>query len=246
MKESGSCNLTTCCYSTAREGSLAAPRLVIDLTSSKGENDEVARFVPVMHAIPKLASSIADRIAQRRSSAMPQPKCSGAKSGSPNERLATTKSDKVDSAAEMVPQPIPLAAETDSPAEKNETARAGSCEKFTKLASREAARICVLLKPDLLEDMDACAKFVDGVKGVVCPSSFKKHMTGYRRTALLAIMQKIEILLAKFMLLGQEDTKAVKEVAKTIAAETYSSSEKIERLESELPALNLCPHLCAA
>ncbi|KAM1750962.1 hypothetical protein ACFX11_009134 [Malus domestica] len=33
----------------------------------------------------------------------------------------------------------------------------GSCEKFTKPASGEAAEICVLLKLDLLEDMDACA-----------------------------------------------------------------------------------------
>ena len=45
----------------------------------------------------------------------------------------------------------------------------GSCEKSTKLASREAAEICVLLKPNLLEDMDAYATFVDGVRKVCLP-----------------------------------------------------------------------------
>ena len=34
----------------------------------------------------------------------------------------------------------------------------------------EAAEICALLRPDLLEDMNVCAKFVDGVKRVVGPS----------------------------------------------------------------------------
>ncbi|KAM2162998.1 hypothetical protein ACFX1Q_040727 [Malus domestica] len=73
-------------------------------------------------------------------------------------------------------------------ARKEETARVGSCEKSIKPASKEATEICVLLKLDLLEDIDACAKFVDGNRYVVCPSSFVKHMTQYRRTALLAMM----------------------------------------------------------
>ena len=78
------------------------------------------------------------------------PRCLfGVKSGSPLERLAIMKSDKVDSAAKMVPMPTPSAAETDSPAGKRKTARMGSCEKSTKPASREAAETCVLLKPDL-------------------------------------------------------------------------------------------------
>ena len=62
-----------------------------------------------------------------------------------------------------------LATETDSPAGKDETACVGSCEKSTKPASREANEICVLLKQDLLEDMDICAKFVDGVRKVCLP-----------------------------------------------------------------------------
>ena len=93
----------------------------------------------------------------------------------------------------------------------------GNCEKSTKPSSGDAAEICALLKLNLLEDMDVCAKFVDGVREVICPSSFAKHTTEYRKTALLAMMQKTAILVAEFMLLNQEDTKASKEVAKVVA-----------------------------
>ena len=65
----------------------------------------------------------------------------------------------------------------------------GSYEKSIKPSSREADEICVLLKPDLLEDTDAYAKFVDGVRKVCFPSSFAKHTTQYRMTDLLAMMQ---------------------------------------------------------
>ena len=112
-----------------------------------------------------------------------------AKSDSHLEMLTIMKSDKVDSAAKVALRPTYSAAETDQPAGKNETVRMGSCEKPTMPAFGEAAEICVLLKPVSLEDMDACTKFVDGVRTVVCPSSFAKHMTQYRRTALLAMMQ---------------------------------------------------------
>ncbi|KAM2157454.1 hypothetical protein ACFX1R_043029 [Malus domestica] len=87
----------------------------------------------------------------------------GAKSGSLSEMLAIMKSDKVDSTAKVALRPTSSAAETDSPAGNEEIVHVGSCEKSTELASREAAEICVLLKPDMLEDMDTCAKFVDGV-----------------------------------------------------------------------------------
>ncbi|KAM1611627.1 hypothetical protein ACFX1Z_000398 [Malus domestica] len=80
--------------------------------------------------------------------------------------------------------------------------------------------------------MDACAKLVDGVKGVVCPSSFAKHTIEYRMTAMLAMMQKTVILAAESMLIDQEDTKVAKEVAKTMVVEAYSSTEKIKRLKS--------------
>ena len=185
--------------SAAREGSPAAPKLVIDLTSSKGEKKEAARFVLVAPAIPKATSLIADRIALRRNSFVPSvpkfvPKrSSGAKSGSSLERLATMKSDKVPLPAKVVPKPDPSAAETDSSAEKKKIAHAGSHEKSTMSVSGELAEICAFLKPYLLEDMDVYAKFVDGVKWVVGPSSFMKHMTEYKRTTLLAMMQKTTI-----------------------------------------------------
>ncbi|KAM2890902.1 hypothetical protein COP2_009266 [Malus domestica] len=73
------------------------------------------------------------------------------------------KSDKVDSAAKVVLRPTPSATETDSPVGKEEIAHVGNCEKSIKPASGEAAEICVLLKPDLVEDIDACANFVDSV-----------------------------------------------------------------------------------
>ncbi|KAM1119371.1 hypothetical protein ACFX2B_042967 [Malus domestica] len=97
-------------------------------------------------------------------------------------------SDKVDSAAKVAPRPTPFAAETNSPTRKNETARVSSCEKSIKPASGKAAEICVLLKLDMLEDMDVCAKFVDGGRNVVCPSSFAKNMTQYRKATMLAMM----------------------------------------------------------
>ncbi|KAM2165542.1 hypothetical protein ACFX1R_039679 [Malus domestica] len=77
--------------------------------------------------------------------------------------LAIMKRDKVDSAAKVALRPTPSAAEINSPAGEEETARVGSCEKSTMPASREAVKICMLVKPDLHEEIDACAKFVDGV-----------------------------------------------------------------------------------
>ncbi|KAM2352226.1 hypothetical protein ACFXTH_006933 [Malus domestica] len=113
---------------------------------------------------------------------------SGAKSGSYLERHATMKNDKVPLLIKVASKPIPSAVKTDLFVEKNETARAGSREKSTKSVSGEVTEICAFFKPDLLEDMDVCAKFVDGVKRVVGPSSFAKYTTEYRRTALLAMM----------------------------------------------------------
>ncbi|KAM1415039.1 hypothetical protein ACFX2I_006741 [Malus domestica] len=121
-----------------------------------------------------------------------------------------------------MPKTTPLAVETDSLAEKEETARMGSCEKSTKPVSGKAAEICELLKQDLLEDMNACAKLVDGVKWAVCLSSFAKHTTEYKMTAPLAMMQKLAILAAESMLIDQENTKVAKGVGNTMAAGAYS------------------------
>ena len=43
-------------FSTTRGGSSIAPRLVIDLTFSKGMKDKAARFELVTRAMPKMAS----------------------------------------------------------------------------------------------------------------------------------------------------------------------------------------------
>ena len=161
----------------------------------------------------------------------------GAKFSSPLERLATMKSNKVDFASKVGPRPIHLVVEIGSPAEKEEIARVCSCEKFTKPFSGEVTEIYAFFKPYLLKDMDECVKLVDGFRGVLCPSSFAKHATQYRMTALLAMMQKTTILEAKSMFLDQEDTKVAKEMAKTMAAEAYSFAKNIIKLESELVVL---------
>ncbi|TQD85550.1 hypothetical protein C1H46_028886 [Malus baccata] len=161
-----------------------------------------------MPAALKVTNSIVDRISQCRSSSRPlMPKFVpkrpfGAKSGSPLKRLATMKSNKVPMLAKMAPKPVPSATKINSSAEKNETIHTGSREESTKSVSGEASKIYMLLKPYLLEDMDVCAKFVDGIK-VVGPSSFTKHTIEYRMTALLAIMQKMAILAVESMLLDQ-------------------------------------------
>ncbi|KAB2617887.1 hypothetical protein D8674_013756 [Pyrus ussuriensis x Pyrus communis] len=215
----------------ARESPPTVHRLVIDLTFSKGKKDKAARYDPMTSAILKVASMIVNRIAQRIGSVVPPvlkyvPRHTfRAKSGSHSEKLTIMKSDKVDYAVKVALRPILLAAETSSPTEKEITACVGSCEKSTKPIFREAVEICVLLKPDLLEDIDACAKLVDSVR------------------------KKMTILVAESMLLDQKDTNAAKEMTKTITAEAYSSAEKIKRLENELVVLKgpniFAPLLCS-
>ncbi|KAB2629640.1 hypothetical protein D8674_034435 [Pyrus ussuriensis x Pyrus communis] len=135
--------------SVARESPPSVEKPLIDINSSNGKKNEAARSELVAPAMSRMANSIVDT-----------------KFSSHSEMLAIMKSDKVDFAAKVALRPTHSAAKTDSPAGKEETARVGSCKKSTKLASGEAVEICVLLKPDLLEDMDACAKFVDGVRNL--------------------------------------------------------------------------------
>ena len=213
----------------------AAPKLVIDLTSR-----ETAGPVPVPPAAPKAASSIADRIAQRRGSSMPKfvlKRPPGIKPDSPSKKLASVGTGSPCSSVKVAPNSVPPAAETELPSEGGETARAHGPGKSAKSDSKEAADICALLRPDLLEDTDACAKFVDGIKGIIGPGSFVKHTPEHRRAALLTMMQKTAILAAESMVLDREDIKAAQEVAKSMAAEAYSSTEKVKNLESELAAL---------
>ncbi|KAB2617180.1 hypothetical protein D8674_013049 [Pyrus ussuriensis x Pyrus communis] len=140
--------------SAAREVPPAIERPVIDMTSSNGKKNKTARSEPVAPAMSRMDNSIVDlpKSVPRRPL--------GAKSGSHLERLAIMKSNEVDSAAKVALRPIPFTVETDSPAGKEETVRVGRCEKSTKLTSRETVEICVLLKPNLLEDIDACANKV--------------------------------------------------------------------------------------
>ncbi|KAM1363028.1 hypothetical protein EV2_028755 [Malus domestica] len=97
--------------STACEGPLATERLVIDLTSSIGKKNKAARSEPMTSTMPKIASTITYRIAQRKGFVMPLMSKSiprhllGAKFGSPLERLTTMKSDKVDFAAKVASTP---------------------------------------------------------------------------------------------------------------------------------------------
>lgn len=98
---------------------------------------------------------------------------SEAKFGLASERLTATKSKYEDSVSKVALGPVLLAARTNLPTEKEESGRVGNCEKSTKLASRKLTEICALLKPDLLEDIDTCAKFVDSVGKVVDSSSLR-------------------------------------------------------------------------
>ncbi|KAM2599611.1 hypothetical protein TB2_038006 [Malus domestica] len=214
-------------------GLLVAEIPMIDMTSSNGKKNEAARSEHVASAMSRMTCTIADSIAQCIGLGMP----SVPKSGSHSEKLAIMKSDKVDSAAKVALRPIPSAAEIDSSAGKEETASVGNCEKSIKPAFGKAIEIHALLQPDLLEGNDACAKFVDGVRKVVCPSSFAKHIAEYTKITLLLMIQKMAILAAESMLIDQEDTKVANEVAKVVASETYSSAEKIKRLKYELVVL---------
>ena len=135
--------------SAACEGPPAAERSVIDMTSSNRKRNEAARSEHVTLAMSRMACTIADRIAQRKGPFMPPvPKYVlrrplRAKVGSPMEKPAIIKSNNMDYVVKVAPRPISSTIETDE--------------------------ICVLLKPDLLENMDACAKFVDGVRKVCLP-----------------------------------------------------------------------------
>ncbi|KAM2100325.1 hypothetical protein ACFX1T_027485 [Malus domestica] len=76
-------------YSAAHEGPLATERYVIDMTSSNGKKNKAARSEHVASSMLRMASTIVDKIAQRKGFIMPPvPKSVpgrslGAKSGSP-------------------------------------------------------------------------------------------------------------------------------------------------------------------
>ena len=128
---------------------------------------------------PKVATIVVERVVQRKGSAVPlvsrfiSKRASRATSGSTSERLVAMKSEKVDSTAKVASGP---------------TSYVGSCEKSTESGSDEFPKIYVLLKADLLEDVDTCAKFVDSVRKIVCSDSFAKRPAYSRRFSLLVTL----------------------------------------------------------
>ncbi|KAM2886792.1 hypothetical protein COP2_013834 [Malus domestica] len=137
-------------------GSSAVEKLVIDLTSPKPTN----KFVePVKPVAPKMATCIAERIAQRKGSVVPPVSWfvlkspSGAKFDLASERLAAMKSDKVDSIAKAAPGPVPHSIATSFFAEKGKSAHMGNCEKSTDSEAREFPKVCALLKATCLRTL---------------------------------------------------------------------------------------------
>ncbi|KAM2408922.1 hypothetical protein ACFX1X_027890 [Malus domestica] len=125
---------------------------------------------------------------------------SRAKSGSASARLTAMKSRMVDSAAKVAPGPVPPSAKTNSSAEKGKSTCIGTCERSTESKAEEFPDVCALLKADLLEDLDACTKFVDSVgKVIVCSNSFTKHPAYSRRSSPITTMHKTLILASESM-----------------------------------------------
>ncbi|KAM0960086.1 hypothetical protein ACFX2I_025085 [Malus domestica] len=124
---------------------------------------------------------------------------SGAKSGLASERLVIMKSRKVDYAAKVSLGPVLPSAVIVS-AEIRKYAHTGSCERSTKFEAGKFPEVCALLKADLLEDINACAKFVDSVEKVVIQSnSFAKRPNYSMRSSQIATMHKTLILAAESM-----------------------------------------------
>ncbi|KAM2546510.1 hypothetical protein TB1_017923 [Malus domestica] len=230
-------------YSAGHGGSSAAEKLVIDLTSPKGTKKSV-EFELAKLAASKVTTFIDERISHWKGSAVPPmfgfmlKLASRAKSGSVSERFASINSGKVDYAAKMASGPVPHFVATNSSAEKGKSARRGNCERSTESEPGEFPKVCALLQANLLEDVDAWAKFVDSVRTVVvCSNSFVKCPTYSRKSSLLATMHKTLILVAESMRVHQDAIKCAKEATVTLMAQLCSAIEKIEKLEYELVVL---------
>ncbi|KAB2595398.1 S ribonuclease [Pyrus ussuriensis x Pyrus communis] len=162
-------------YPAIRGSSSAAEKLAINLTSPKGEKKTVEPEL-VKPAASKVTTSITERLTQRKGSVVlpvsrfVSKRLSGAKSGLTSERLAAIKSENVDSAVKVASKPVFLSAVIESSTKKGKSARTDSCEIFTEFGADEFPKVCALLKADLLEDVDACAKFVNSVRKVVIRS----------------------------------------------------------------------------
>ena len=166
----------------------------MDMTSSNGKN-EAARSEHVASAMPRMACTIAGRIAQCKGPFMPPVSKSvprrplKAKCGSHLEKLAIIKSNEMNYVAKVAPRPTSSATKTDSPAGKERLLAWAAVRKSTKPASREADEICVLLEQICLETWTFMPSLLMVLERFVCLSSFAKHTTQYRMTDLLAMMQ---------------------------------------------------------
>ncbi|KAM2339397.1 hypothetical protein ACFX1X_018982 [Malus domestica] len=145
------------------------------------------------------------------------------------------KSEKVDSIAKVASGPIPSTIVIDSSTKKGKFARTGNCERSTEFEAGAFLEVCTLLKANLLEDVNAYAKFVDNVGKVVIRSN---SLTYSMRSSLIATMHKTLILAAEFMHIDQDAIKCAKEAEVALVAQLRSVAEKIEKLESKLAILN--------
>ncbi|KAM1286257.1 hypothetical protein ACFX2J_000330 [Malus domestica] len=159
--------------SATREGSSIVRRLVIDLTFPKRKK-EAARSKLMKLVAPKIARNVADKIAQRRSYVVPSvpwfilrlplvPKSSPI----PKVHVAA-KNEGDDFIAKAVSGPTSFI-------EKEAFARMSSHHQPTEPTLGEFSEIHALIKSNLLEDTEACAKFIDGVSKVVDSSFFTRH-----------------------------------------------------------------------
>lgn len=129
---------------------------------------------------------------------------------------------KVDSASRVVPGLVHPATGVDSIVEKEKSAHRSSCQRSTKDAFEEFAEIYALLKLDLLEHLEACTKFVDGIGKVVNLGSFAKSTVHSCQSSLLVTMQKIAVLVAESMRVDQDEAKATKEIELLMVAKACS------------------------
>lgn len=94
----------------------------------------------------------------------------------------------MDSTAKVALGPVLTTTRTDSSIENGKSAPMSSCEKSTESVFKEFFDICVLLNANLLEDVDACTKFVDSAGKMIHSDSFTKCLAFLRKSSLLATM----------------------------------------------------------
>lgn len=147
------------------------------------------------------------------------------------------KNENVDYAAKVALGPVYPASVTDSSIENEKSTRVDSYEKSTESVSEEFPEICALLKVDLFEYVNACTKFVNNVVKVFPSDSFTERHAYSRMSSLLTTMQNTLILVVESMLVYQDVVKATKEVKAMLTAQLSSTTEKIDKLKSELVVL---------